>query len=153
MNKSRYRSGKKIGKKEMNRFASRSCVLDDGRKDKVWLWRVSYPRSSRDQSWRWKSRHFHLGDSWNPKGKDKIWRTRLAGKTKESKTKRGQLFSWLLKHSRKTFLRGRDGVEVVFKDFNLRCSSLPLFIFPQFSWNCLLNKELGNQSKLGIKSP
>ena len=78
------------------------------------------------------------GCSWqNQRIKDKVW----------------AVFSWLLKHSRKTFFRGRDGVEVVFKDFNLRCSSLPLFIFPQFSWNCLLNKELGNQSKLGIKSP
>lgn len=87
-----------------------------------------------------------------PKAKIKSEGQAVAGKTKESKAKCGQLFSWLLKHSRKTFFRGRDGVEVVFKDFNLRCSSLPLFIFPQFSWNRLLNKELGNRINLELRA-
>ena len=44
-----------------------------------------------------------------PKAKTKSEGQAIAGKTKESKAKCGQPFSWLLKHSRKTFFRGRDG--------------------------------------------
>ena len=44
-----------------------------------------------------------------PKAKIKSEGQAVAGKTKESKAKCGQLFSWLLMHSRKTFFRGRDG--------------------------------------------
>ena len=85
-----------------------------------------------------------------PKAKIKSEGQAVAGKTKESKAKCGQLFSWLLMHSRKTFFRGRDGVEVVFKDFNLKCSSLPLFIFPENLPDKQRNSFFQKESRCGF---